>query len=50
MHFQNYRLRKTWLDKNQKSPVSEHPSKVNILNGNLHGSMFVRFFHISYPK
>ena len=30
MRSQNYRLGKTWLDKNKKSPVSEHPSKVNM--------------------
>ena len=38
-----------WLDKCLKSPVSEHPSKVNMLKGpkhclNLGDSSFIDFF------
>ena len=33
MYFQNYVLRKTWLDQCLKSPVSEDPSKSNMVNG-----------------
>ena len=32
MYFRNYGLPKTWLDQCLKSPVSEHPSKSNMLN------------------
>ena len=31
MYFWNYKLQETWLDKRLKSPISEHPSKVNML-------------------
>ena len=52
MYFQNYRLRKTWLDKYPKSHVSEHHSTVNMLKKpkhlrNLHDSTFITFFHHS---
>ena len=33
MYFLNYGLLKTWLDQRLKSPVSEHPSKSNLVNG-----------------
>ena len=36
MSFQNYGLRKTWLDKCLKSPVSEDPLTSNIGNGPKH--------------
>ena len=36
MHFRNYGLRKTWLDKCLKSPVSEDPMKSNMVNGPKH--------------
>ena len=36
MHFQNYGLRKPWLDKCGKSPVFEGPSKSNMINGPKH--------------
>ena len=32
MYFRNYGPRKPWLDKCLKSPVSEGPSKSNMLN------------------
>ena len=32
MYFGNCGLRKQWLDKCLKSPVSEHPSKSNMVN------------------
>ena len=43
-------LPKTWLDECLKSPLSEHPSTVNILKGlkhmwNLHDSTSIRFRH-----
>ena len=28
-HFRNYRLRKTWVDKNLKSPLSDHSLRVS---------------------
>ena len=48
MNFRKYRLRKTWLDKCLKSPISEHPSAVNMLKGpkhflNLHDSILSYF-------
>ena len=48
MHFQNYRLRKTWLDKCLRGLVSEDPSLSDMVNGpkhcwNLHGSSFIVF-------
>ena len=36
MSFQNYGLRKTWLDQCLKSPVSEEPSTDNMVNGSNH--------------
>ena len=38
MYFQNYGLPKTWLDQCLESPVSEHPSKTNMLNPPKHCS------------
>ena len=32
MYFRNYGLQKTWLDQCLKSPVSEDPTKSNIVN------------------
>ena len=32
MYFQNYGLPKTWLDQCLKSPVSEDPTKSNMVN------------------
>ena len=48
MHCENYGLRKTWLDKCLKSPVSEDPFKGNMVNGpkhlfNLHDRTFTIF-------
>ena len=48
MYFWTYGLRKTWLEKCLKSPVSDDPSISNILNGqkhkrNLNNSMFTIF-------
>ena len=48
MYFRNYGLRKTWLDKYQKSAAAEYPSTSNMVNGtkrcsNLHGSIFTIF-------
>ena len=36
MYFWTYGLRKTWLDKCLKSPVSEDPSTSNMVNGQKH--------------
>ena len=36
MNFQNYRPRKTWLDKCLKSPVWDDLSRGNMLNGPKH--------------
>ena len=33
MYFRNYVLRKTWLNKSLKSPLSEDPSGNNMLRG-----------------
>ena len=38
MYFQNYRLRKMWLDKCLKSPVSEDRSKNSMEKGPKHCS------------
>ena len=38
MYFGNYGLRKTWLDQCVKSPVSEYPSKSNVVSGPKHCS------------
>ena len=38
MYFQNHGLPKTFLDQSLKSPVSEHPSKSNMLNASKHCS------------
>ena len=53
MHFQNYRLRKTLLDKCRKSPVSKDSWTGNVVNGprhsfNLNDSTFTVF--INYSK
>ena len=32
MYFLNYGLRKTWFDQCLKSPISEHPSKSDMVN------------------
>ena len=36
MYFRNYGLRKKWLDKFLKTPVSEDPSTSNMVNGPKH--------------
>ena len=36
MYFRNYGLPKTWLDKCLKSPVSEYPTKSNMVNAPKH--------------
>ena len=36
MYFSTYGLRKTWLDKCPKSPLSEDPSTINMVNGLKH--------------
>ena len=36
MHFQNYGLQKTWLDKCLRSPVSDNPLRENLVNGSNH--------------
>ena len=36
MYLGSYALRKQWLDKCLKSPVSEDPSKKNRINGSKH--------------
>ena len=38
MYFGNYGLPKTWLDQCLKSPVSEYPSKSNMVNAPKHCS------------
>ena len=38
MYFRNYGLPKTWLDKRLKSPVSENPTKSNMVNAPKHCS------------
>ena len=38
MYFRSYRLPKTWLDQCLKSPVSEDPTKSNIVNAPKHCS------------
>ena len=38
MCFWTYRLRKTWLDKCQKNPVSQEPSSGNVVNRRKHSS------------
>ena len=48
MYFRNYGLHKTWLDQCVKSPVSEDPSKCNMVNAakqfsNLKDSPFTIF-------
>ena len=53
MYFQNYRLRKTWLDQCLKSSVSQYPSTDNTVNGpqhycNLNDRTFTIF--INHPK
>ena len=36
MYFRNYGLPKTWLDQCLKSPVSENPTKSNMVNATKH--------------
>ena len=48
MYFWTYGLRKTWLDKCLKSPLSEDPLTSNMVNGQKHcskvnGSTFIIF-------
>ena len=38
MYFGNYGLPKTWLDQSLKSPVSDDPTKSNMVNGPKHCS------------
>ena len=38
MYFRNYGLPKTWLDQCLKSPVSEDPTKSNMVNAPKHWS------------
>ena len=38
MYFRNYGLQKTWLDQCLKSPVSEDPTKSNMVNAPKHCS------------
>ena len=38
MYFRNYGLPKTWLDQTLKSPVSEDPTKNNMVNAPKHCS------------
>ena len=38
MYFRNYGLPKTWLDQCLKSPVSEDPTKSNMVNAAKHCS------------
>ena len=42
MYFRNYGLRKTWLDKSLKNPVSEEPLTGNVVNGPKHSSISTR--------
>ena len=47
MYFRNYRLRKKWLGKCIKTPVSEGLSTSNMVNGPKHiGNMDARIFTI----
>ena len=48
MHFLTYGIQKTWLHKCLKNPVSEDPSRSNMVNApkhcrNLNGSIFIIF-------
>ena len=38
MYVRNYGLPKTWLDQSLKSPVSDDPTKSNMVNGPKHCS------------
>ena len=38
MYFRNHGLPKTWLDQCLKCPVSEDPTKTNMVNANKHCS------------
>ena len=38
MYFRNYGLPKTWLDQCLKSPISENPTKSNMVNAPKHCS------------
>ena len=40
MHFRNYELAKTWLDKFLKSAVSQYPSTTNMVNALKHCSNY----------
>ena len=44
MYFRRYKLRKPWSDKCLKSPISEDPSKSNMVNRPEH-STFSIFIH-----
>ena len=47
MYFRPYGLRKTWLDKCLKSPVSEDPSTSKMVKGKKHcGSLYDSTFTI----
>ena len=50
MYFRNYGLQKTWLDQCLKSPVSEDPTKSNMVNApkrcsNLRDTSFTIFIN-----
>ena len=52
MYFQNSRVRKMWLDKCLKRPISDDPLTGNILNGpkqcfNLNNRLFTIFIYHS---
>ena len=54
-YFRNYRVSKTCLDHSLISPVSEHPSTINMLKcpkqlWNLHDTTFIIFFYHSEAK
>ena len=38
MYFRTYQVRKTWLDKCLKSPLSEDPSTSTMVNGSNHST------------
>ena len=58
MYFGNYGLPKTWLDQCLKSPVSEYPSKSNMVNAPKHCSnlkdspfaIFIDHWAVNCPK
>ena len=57
MHFGNYGLQKPWLDQCLKGPVSEYPSKSNMVNAPIHCSnlkdspftILIDHWEINYP-